>query len=175
MTNKDVVLRAVGVEDLPLLEQWRGDREHETEFGDFLPMARRQNTYQDRWYADGLLGEDEGVILICHDGLPIGSIGWHPVGYGPNRGSQALNIGISIAPGSRGKGIGSIAQRLAYEWLFRHIPVHRVEASTDVENFAEQKALEKAGFTREGILRGAQFRRGEWHDMVSYSRLRSDH
>ena len=40
--------------------------------------------------------------------------------------------------------------------------------------FNRVRALEKAGFTREGVLRGAQFRRGEWHDLVSYARLRND-
>ena len=27
---------------------------------------------------------------------------------------------------------------------------------------------------REGVLRGAQWRRGAWHDLVAYSRLRTD-
>ena len=58
--------------------------------------------------------------------------------------------------------------------LFATTDVHRVEASTDVENVAEQRALEKAGFVREGIQRGAQFRAGGRHDLVTYSRLRTD-
>ena len=52
--------------------------------------------------------------------------------------------------------------------------MNRIEASTDVTNVPEQRALEKAGFVREGVLRGAQFRAGAHHDMVGYSRLRSD-
>ena len=44
----------------------------------------------------------------------------------------------------------------------------------DVENVAEQRALERAGFTREGVLRGAQHRRGRWRDLVLYARLRDD-
>jgi RimJ/RimL family protein N-acetyltransferase len=52
--------------------------------------------------------------------------------------------------------------------------VERLEASTDVGNLAEQRALERAGFTSEGTLRHAQFRDGEFHDMVLYSRLRGD-
>nr|WP_269810685.1 GNAT family protein [Kineosporia rhizophila] len=167
-------MRAVGPEDLALLGRWRNDTEHGSAFGDFLPMIRRQNSYQERWDVNGLLGEDEGTLLVCLSGEPVGTISWHPVHYGPNRGSQALNLGIAIAPGARGQGVGTLAQRLAYEWLFRHTTVNRVEASTDVENVAEQKALEKAGYTREGVLRGTQFRRGHWHDLVQYSRLRND-
>jgi aminoglycoside 6'-N-acetyltransferase len=32
----------------------------------------------------------------------------------------------------------------------------------------------KAGFTREGVLRGTQWRAGAWHDLVIYSRLSTD-
>ena len=42
----------------------------------------------------------------------------------------------------------------------------RIEAETDVENLGAQRALEKAGFTREGVLRSAQWQRGGWHDLV---------
>jgi RimJ/RimL family protein N-acetyltransferase len=60
------------------------------------------------------------------------------------------------------------------EYLFRTFPVHRVQASTDVGNTAEQRALERAGFLREGVIRGAQWRLGSWRDLVSYARLRDD-
>ena len=59
-------------------------------------------------------------------------------------------------------------------YLFARHPVNRVEAQTDVENIAEQRALEKAGFVREGVLRGSQFRAGGYHDLVSYSVLRDE-
>jgi RimJ/RimL family protein N-acetyltransferase len=52
--------------------------------------------------------------------------------------------------------------------------VHRVEASTDVSNLAEQRSLEKAGLRREGVTRGAQFRAGAYHDLVVFALLRDD-
>jgi ribosomal-protein-alanine N-acetyltransferase len=39
----------------------------------------------------------------------------------------------------------------------------------------EQRALEKAGFTLEGVIRAAEFRAGQWRDGYLYSRLRTDH
>ena len=72
----------------------------------------------------------------------------------------------------RGLGYGTEAQRLLADYLFVNTEVNRVEASTDVQNFAEQRALEKAGFTRDGVLRGAQYRAGGWHDLAVYSILR---
>ncbi len=94
--------------------------------------------------------------------------------YGPNPESGAWNFGIDVLPGFRGQGYGTEAQRLLAAWLFEHTEANRVEASTDVENIPEQRALEKAGFRREGIARGAQFRGGGYHDLVTYARLRSD-
>jgi RimJ/RimL family protein N-acetyltransferase len=117
-----------------------------------------------------------GGDLVITDGvdLPIGTVSWHPVLYGPNLGSQALDLGISLQPAARGQGHGSRAQRMLARYLFATTAVHRVQASTDVRNLAEQRALERAGFSREGVARGAQWRLGEWHDLVSYARLRED-
>jgi RimJ/RimL family protein N-acetyltransferase len=52
--------------------------------------------------------------------------------------------------------------------------VHRIWAGTEVGNIAEQKSLEKAGFTREGITRATGWRDGAWRDGVIYSLLRTD-
>ncbi|MGI3201592.1 GNAT family N-acetyltransferase [Streptomyces sp. GLT-R25] len=70
--------------------------------------------------------------------------------------------------------MGTRAQRLLVEYLFAHTQVVRIEADTEVENIAEQRALEKAGFTREGVLRSVGFRDGRWRDGVRYSVLRDD-
>ncbi len=83
-------------------------------------------------------------------------------------------IGIELAAEARGQGYGIEAQRQMADWLFEHTSVHRVEATTDVDNVAEQRSLERAGFVRDGVLRGAQFRAGAYHDLVFYGRLRTD-
>lgn len=103
-----------------------------------------------------------------------GVVSWHRVAYGPNPGSHAWNVGIGLAEASRGHGVGAVAQRLLAHWLLETTTTDRIEASTDVENVAEQKALERAGFTREGVLRGAQRRATGRHDLYSYSLLRTD-
>jgi RimJ/RimL family protein N-acetyltransferase len=117
---------------------------------------------------------DLGRMIVEEDGVPVGSVSWHSVYYGPNLGSRAYNIGIGLAVAAQGRGIGSAAQRLLAEHLFTTTDVLRVEASTDVENFAEQRSLEKAGFAREGVLRMAQCRADGWHDLAAYAVLRTD-
>jgi RimJ/RimL family protein N-acetyltransferase len=83
-------------------------------------------------------------------------------------------IGIWLRPTARGRGIGRAAQRAIAELFFAHTAVNRVEAHTDVDNIAEQRALEAAGFTREGLIRGAQWRDGAYRDGYLYSVLRTE-
>ena len=112
--------------------------------------------------------DPEGVAAVA------GAVSWHQEAYGPTQGSFAWNIGIGLVPSCQGHGVGTIAQRLLAEWLLATTPLMRVEASTDVENVAEQRSLDKAGFTREGVLRQAQARADGQHDLYSYSLLRTD-
>ena len=118
--------------------------------------------------------EQHQLAVIDEAGALLGSVSWRPARYGPNRGSRAWNIGIELMPEARGKGYGSEAQRLLAAHLFATTDAHRVEAGTDVDNVAEQRALEKAGFKREGVLRGAQSRPDGRHDLAIYSVLRED-
>jgi [ribosomal protein S5]-alanine N-acetyltransferase len=87
---------------------------------------------------------------------------------------SCFEVGLALLPEYRGWGLGTAAQRLLVDYLFRFTSVHRVEACTDAENLAEQKALERIGFTREGVMRAAAFRNGTWRDLVIYARLRDD-
>ncbi len=125
---------------------------------------------QERSLADGERGAL--IVELTADGTPIGSVSWHGVRYGPNPESLSWDIGINLVPDARGHGYGGEAQRLLADLLFATTPANRVEAMTDVDNAPEQRALEKSGFVREGVLRGSQFRAGAWHDLVVYSLLR---
>ncbi len=94
--------------------------------------------------------------------------------HGPSPACRALNVGISLFREHRGQGYGTAAQAALADYLLQTTRMERLEAATDVENIAEQRSLEKAGFHREGILRHAQFRAGAWRDIVLFSRLRHD-
>lgn len=161
-------LRPSRAEDVPLLDAWR--HQPASPFDDWTPQGTDDPRDERLPRPDGV-----GQLIVADAGdQPIGAVQWHTVRYGPTAGSLAANIGISLRPESRGQGHGRRAQRQLAEYLLRQLGVHRVEAGTDVENVAEQRALEAAGFTREGVVRGAQWRKGQWHDLVLYSRLHTD-
>jgi RimJ/RimL family protein N-acetyltransferase len=113
-------------------------------------------------------------VLDAETGELLGGVSWHGVDYGGTVSSSAWNIGIGLLPEARGRGVGTRAQRLLVEHLFATTELDRIEASTDVDNIAEQRALEKAGFRREGVLRGAQLRGGVRRDLVHYGLVRDD-
>jgi RimJ/RimL family protein N-acetyltransferase len=166
-----VHLRAVLESDLDRLAQNRGP---ESDPWNYFEIGA-SNDLQRRLATNGGIGDEAGLLAVETDeGILVGSLSWITVQHGPSAACQALNIGISLFPEHRGQGYGSEAQRLLAEYMFSTRLVERVEATTDIENIAEQRALDAAGFTREGILRHAQFRAGEWRDVVIYSRLRGD-
>ncbi len=156
-----------------MLDAWAADPEALSEFNDFGQAPQR--TPREALRAGPLRNDRNGVLIVeLADGTSIGTVSWHRVNYGPSPSSDAWNIGIELLPSARGKGYGTEAQRLLAGYLFETTALHRVEASTDVANLAEQRSLEKAGYRREGIQRGAQFRAGAYHDLVTYALLRED-
>jgi RimJ/RimL family protein N-acetyltransferase len=168
--NDQLRLRPVAEDDLAVIERLTGDPEASGEHswhGWFDPRWFRR-----RWEQTGLLGEDGGTLMVLRVSEPIGFVGWQrrPTA----RTSYCWSIGIGMLPKVRGLGFGTEAQRLLVDYLFANTQVNRIEAVTEVTNTAEQWALSKAGFTREGVLRGYGFRDGEWRDAVMYSVLRED-
>jgi RimJ/RimL family protein N-acetyltransferase len=165
-----VRLRQATADDADLLERWQSV-EYKGEFNDFGMQGRPLGAAIQE---TGLISAQGGTLIVelLTNGNPIGTVSWRVVRYGPNPESAGWNIGISLIPEERGHGFGSEAQRLLSDHLFVTTPVNRIEAATDVDNVAEQRALEKAGFRHEGALRGAQYRAGRWRDLIMFARVR---
>jgi RimJ/RimL family protein N-acetyltransferase len=174
LRGEKIYLCPVRPDDLPILAARTNDLEFLTEYNFF--GLQQHHALDKRFQEDGLLSPTQGtlVVVTCEGDLVVGDVSYRQVRYGPGDASSAFDIGIVLAPEQRGKGYGVEAQQLLVEYLFAVSPIMRVEASTDVANPAEQRALEKAGFTREGVLRKAQWRNGAWHDLALYSKLRGE-
>ncbi len=173
-TDGEVVLREVGPDDVPLLMLWEQRSAEEQPFN-YFEGSDRPPRFSEGFPEGGFNTADHGRLIVeLANGTIIGDLSWHQVRYGPNAESAAFDIGIALRPEHRGQGHGARAQRLLAAHLFDTSDVNRVEASTDIDNVAEQRALTKAGFTREGVVRGAQFRADAYHDLVLYSIVRGE-
>lgn len=151
--------------DDPLMAQW-------------LPVPSPYTLADGEWYvgmhaptawADGTVAELAVTDALTGDLL--GASGLKLQGRAQGYGE----IGYWVAPWARGKGVAGRAARLSSTWGLEVLGLHRVELLADVENTASQKAAEKAGFRREGVLRQARTdRHGTPRDMVVFSLVTGD-
>jgi RimJ/RimL family protein N-acetyltransferase len=175
MTTHDapapVTLRLLTGADADVIE-----REHTAELDPYGWFGvRRPGRLRHRIETSEDITGDSGILAIARTtGHLLGEVSWRRIATGPTPASFCWEIGVYVVRAERGRGAGSAGQRLAAAYLFETSLASRVQALTDVDNIAEQRALEKAGFTREGTMRGYQYRFGAWHDVCVYSTLRTD-
>lgn len=167
--NEAVALRPVAEQDLPFLERLTQDPDAAGEYA--WSGWRSLLRFRQGWVEDRLVGDDGGVLLIARGSERLGFVSWFQVDFPP---SYYWSMGIALLPEARGKGYGTLAHRLLIQYLFAHTTVHRIEAVTEAENVAEQRVLEKAGFIREGVMRGVFWRDGAYRDGALYSLVRTD-
>ena len=113
----------------------------------------------------------KGVFVVEVDGVCAGSVWWRK-----DRdffvANHKVSIGYVLHKEFRGKGIGSKAIRLLSDYLFRKYRFKRISATTRTFNIGSRKALEKAGFKLEGILRKNKCKNGKYLDDCVYAMIR---
>lgn len=121
--------------------------------------------------------EGEGVLTVLDDeGAVVGEASWRwgDRRWGPTAASSCPVVHLWLRPEARAGDVGGAALEALAELLLTHTTAHRVEAWADVEDAAALRDLEAAGFAREGVVRGARWRRGAHRDVVLHSVLRTD-
>lgn len=109
------------------------------------------------------------TILV--DGALAGDISLHRIYRGP---VQSGKVGYMVDAPFRGRGVATAAVRLVAAHSFTHLRLHRLDAEAMPSNLASLRVLEKAGFTRVGLMRGYMFVRNSWEDHVRYELVGPD-
>ncbi len=170
-----VRLRLIGPGDVEALAAMFADPEAAGEQNWFGFRPDNVQRLRARVAAGETVGDGYGALAVeAADGTLVGEVSWHASNNSTPPNGRCWNVGIWVLPAHRGHGYGSAAQRAVAEYLFAHTPLARVEASTEADNVAERRALLRAGFTQEGVLRRAVFRGGAYRDMVMFSLLRDE-
>jgi RimJ/RimL family protein N-acetyltransferase len=120
--------------------------------------------------ADLANGRELALAVVDTDDRVLGALGMSNFDWGDLKGE----IGYWMAPEARRRGIGSRATRMLAEWAVRTLGMERIELLANPENEASQRLAERAGFTREGVLRRYRRRHGVREDLVMYSLLAED-
>jgi [ribosomal protein S5]-alanine N-acetyltransferase len=110
------------------------------------------------------------VISNAPDGAGLGTIGLHLAA-----GDTGLaQVGYWLAREARGRGAATITVQLVSRWAFTALGVDRLSLQTAPENVASQRVAERAGFTREGLLRAWMPTPGGRRHSVMFSLLATD-
>ena len=109
------------------------------------------------------------VIADAADDRPLGLLNLQ---FGDDE--EVAGVAVSVFPQARGRGVAAKALRLGATWGLRQLGLHRVFAEAAADNRASIRAIEKAGFQREGILRAHCKTQGRRHDCVMFSLLLRD-
>jgi len=91
--------------------------------------------------------------------------------YAPDDAAQSIAIGYTmLGQGWWRTGVNTEAKLLLLERAFDELGAGRVEWHTDIRNERSQRAIERLGATREGVLRRHRQRAdGSWRDSVLYA------
>jgi len=123
------------------------------------------------WRARNARSEETHFALREPGGYLIGAIGTVD-NLVP--GVHRAEIGYWLGASYRGRGLMVHALRSYARYGFARLGLSRLYATTFVHNRASQRALEKAGFQREGCLRGYHLKEGQLIDCAIFGLLACD-
>ena len=138
---------------------------------DGLPIPYTERDAED--YIRAMLSADENSTFaraITLDGRVVGSIGAFRQG---NIHRQTAELGYYLAEEYWGKGIMTDAIRQLCDTIFETTDILRIYAEPFSYNAGSRRALEKAGFAFEGMMKSNAVKNGKVVDMALYSLTRS--
>jgi RimJ/RimL family protein N-acetyltransferase len=147
--TKRLILRKPRLEDASaIFYGWAQDKEV-TRYLTWRPHQRVEQTQE--FVQSCLSAWEQGarfpyMLTLKETGEVIGMID-------PRIEGHKVGIGYGAARPHWGKGFITEATRAIIDWAFQQPSIYRVYATTDVENIASRRVLEKVGMQCEGILR----------------------
>jgi ribosomal-protein-alanine N-acetyltransferase len=112
----------------------------------------------------------EEMFAIVVGGKVAGFIWLTEISYGFLK--HKASIGYGLHKDFRGRGIGTKAIKLITDYAFKKYKLKRMSTFTRTFNKASARALEKAGYKLEGILRKNKFKDGKYLDDMLFAKVK---
>ncbi|MBK9250112.1 MAG: GNAT family N-acetyltransferase [Ignavibacteria bacterium] len=175
MTQTNFQIRLMELPDAAqLAAYYERNREYHREWSPLAPEEFYTQEFQDAKFLEYLALNAQGIAYkfgIFIGDMLIGIINLNAVERGV---FQNGRFGYSIDADYAGKGITTAALRIAIDFAFAALDLHRLEASIMPRNVRSQRVLEKCGFTKFGFSPKYLFINGQWEDHDNYMILRKD-
>ena len=169
--GKEVVLRAIEMEDSELIKDMFNDPEIEHHVGGWaFPLSLfaqekwLESHYNDQSSARFVIDtKEDGAIGI----LTFTNIDWK---------NKRADVGIKISlDENRFKGYGTDAIMAIMRFAFDELGLHRLDSSRLAENQVSAHVFEKCGFVKEGVKREYIYKGGKYRDLVESSILADEY
>lgn len=170
MDIKDtLLLRKPDIEDAEILYILKNDLESTKSLGGFSTGYSKESIKD--WITFHNHAKDECLFLIVEksSGKVIGHVGLYQIDFRIRKAEFAILIADKTC---WGKGYGHLCTQFMLSYGFDQLNLNRIELSLLSTN---QKALNlylKHGFEHEGILRQAQYKDGNYVDVVLMAKLK---
>jgi RimJ/RimL family protein N-acetyltransferase len=175
LTDDTILIRPCELADAQRV--YEAVRESIAEVSPWAPWCRPEYSLEDArtWLASlpeaWAKGTDyDFAVVHPHDGAWLGGCGLNQFNHVHHFG----NLGYWTRTSRTGRGIATAAVRLLARFGFEALKLKRIEIVAAVGNQASQQVAEKAGATREGVLRSRHVVRDKVYDAVMFSLLPQD-
>lgn len=152
-------------------------RESFIELSPWLPWCRADYSFEEatRWCqsrsAAWAIGEAYDFVIVDRKTKEVvGVCGLTSI----SRDNNLANLGYWVRTSRTGRSMASSAARRVARFGFEALGLARIEIVASIGNIASQRAAEKAGAKREGILRNRSVINGRCTDAVMFSLVPSD-
>ncbi|MEP7054159.1 MAG: GNAT family protein [Actinomycetota bacterium] len=169
LVDGDLTLRPVTEEDLPARYAWTVDAQTHliADSRPLLPITWER--YLER-SAGRPSSPDNELYTIEVDGRRVGHCQLTLFDHL----ARSAMVGITLAPGERGRHVGRRSVRLLVDHGFRDRGLHRVWLGTSSDNIAGQRADRAVGFVQETLEREQSWVDGRYVDEMRMSILRHE-
>jgi len=127
-------------------------------------------TWLDRYEEGRRHGEREAFAIVDELGSFLGLA----VALRIDRDALTAELGYTVAPAARGRGVATEALRQVTAWAFAELGLIRLELLISVKNSASKRVAERCGYVREGVLRSLYLKPGQREATEIWSRLATD-
>ena len=163
MKGRKVEIRGIRKEDLPLLLDMINDPViNSMTVGESKKVSmQEQEAWFERYLQSG--ANNRFIIENKNDGA-VGTV------------NRSCGLAIKLSEGRiSSPGVGIDAFMVMLRYCFEDLKMHRVTANAIDYNKASLNLQSRCGMKREGVLRQAAFKNGEFHDVIITSMLDTEY